>query len=407
MNLLSIALRFFSLASKFGLIFILAKFLAVEEFGKYSLISTTIALSIYLIGLDVYTYSNRKLVSLNSIGKEDELKRQLALYFFTNLIAFFPLFFTLTEVVHLNVELSLLVCLLVVVEHLSLEVSRVLIALGCLLKASVVIFIRTGAWCILLIMLFVVEQSFRSLNVVIAIWLLATFSSLVVGVKYIGTLNFIKFWQGGVNIEWVRDALKVAFPFLLATIQIRILFAIDRYIVEYYDGLDIVAVYGIYIGICTALVALLEVVVFQAYYPKLIKHFDTKSPDFNRCIKQFSTYTVVVLLFLLLIASFLVEFFLGSLPSERYLKEIDCFWIILLAHVFLSLSYIPHYILYSMRLDRYIILSGTLAFVFFFISLLIFGGGIKGVAVSMVISFFVLFLSKLMFLRSNYTSFNA
>lgn len=61
-QLTNIAIRGSTLASKFLLIFFLARFLEPSELGVYGLFAATIGYSLYLLGFDFYTYTTRELL---------------------------------------------------------------------------------------------------------------------------------------------------------------------------------------------------------------------------------------------------------------------------------------------------------------------------------------------------------
>ena len=59
---LNLVLRGSTLASKFALIFVLAKFLEPAEVGLYGLFSATIFYCLMALGFDFYTYSTREII---------------------------------------------------------------------------------------------------------------------------------------------------------------------------------------------------------------------------------------------------------------------------------------------------------------------------------------------------------
>ncbi len=55
-SLYSLALRVLLLASKFILMIGMARYLSPEDLGIYGLLSVSIALALYLLGMDFYVY---------------------------------------------------------------------------------------------------------------------------------------------------------------------------------------------------------------------------------------------------------------------------------------------------------------------------------------------------------------
>ncbi len=62
-RLLNVALRGLSMGSRFLLIFALAKLLSPTELGLFGLMMATVSISVLIIGVDYYTYTQRELLA--------------------------------------------------------------------------------------------------------------------------------------------------------------------------------------------------------------------------------------------------------------------------------------------------------------------------------------------------------
>ena len=78
-RLINVALRGTTLASKFLLIFFLAKFLEPKQLGLYGLLTVTIGYALYLLGFDFYTFTTREIIKLKRHEWGGLLKDQGAL----------------------------------------------------------------------------------------------------------------------------------------------------------------------------------------------------------------------------------------------------------------------------------------------------------------------------------------
>jgi hypothetical protein len=63
---INIALRLSVLVSKFFFIFLAAKYLSLSDMGEYGIFIASVTYSIYLIGFDFYTFSNRAFIQSES-----------------------------------------------------------------------------------------------------------------------------------------------------------------------------------------------------------------------------------------------------------------------------------------------------------------------------------------------------
>src|SRR5690606_7394792 len=156
---LNLSLRGATLTSKFALIFFLAIFLEPSDLGLYGLLTATISYSIYVIGFDFYTYSTREL-----LGQPRELwssmLRDQGVYFVLAYLLVLPLLVVIFLQGWLPWRLAGWFFALLVIEHLAHELNRLLVAMSEQLLASVVLFLRSGLWgLVLLPLMWVVPES--------------------------------------------------------------------------------------------------------------------------------------------------------------------------------------------------------------------------------------------------------
>ena len=79
-KLANIGLRGITLASKFALLLVLAKYLEPSDVGLYGLIVVTVAYSMYPLGFEFYTYSTREVIKAENAIKGRYLKSQMTLH---------------------------------------------------------------------------------------------------------------------------------------------------------------------------------------------------------------------------------------------------------------------------------------------------------------------------------------
>ena len=168
-KLLNVAIRAVTLAIRFGLIFILAIYLPPSEVGLYGLIVVTVSYALYFVGFDFYTFSTRDLLNRPA----DQWGRLL----FSQGVFFGGLYALMLPVSLLLFVFGLLpwwlagwVMLLIVSEHLAQEVSRLAIAMGRPVFASLMVFFRQGIWALLFMVCLVYSESYRSLAVLMPFW---------------------------------------------------------------------------------------------------------------------------------------------------------------------------------------------------------------------------------------------
>jgi O-antigen/teichoic acid export membrane protein len=355
-RLINIALRGMTLASKFLLIFFLARFLEPAELGVYGLLTATISYALYLLGFDFYTFTTREILKCSRNEWGGLLKDQGALS-----LVLYAIFLPLLSLVFIKGLLPWHVAgwffVLLVLEHLTQELGRLLIAISEQLLASAVLFLRSGIWAVAVTALMFVTPEARSLDVIMGAWTAGGILALLLGVYRLNRLG-IAGWRKEIDWNWIWKGLKVAIPLLLATLAIRGVFTLDKYWFGSLAGLDVLGAYVLYIGICNALMSFLDAGVFAFIYPGLISAYNKQdSAAFRHGLRKMLIQTLVLTAAFSLIAIVLIDPLLNWLDQPLYLEHKNLFQWLLLATLLYAVGMVPHFALYAQGQDRPIIHS--------------------------------------------------
>lgn len=355
-KLLNLILRVISLSGKFLLIFLLARFLQPQELGLYGLLAVGISYSLYLLGVDFYTYSTRELIARGADGWGRILKSQLALFGTLYTIGV-PILLGAFFLGLLPMRLMGWFFILVVLEHINQEVFRLFVAVCQPLKASVVLCLRSGLWAIAIVLAMVVLPSARTLEAVLAAWIGGGVVALSVSLYWIYAMR-IGGWHSQVDWVWIINGLKVAIPLLIATLALRGLSTFDRFWFEYISGLESLGAYVLFAGICSALIAFLDAGVFSFIYPLLIRAWERKDHvEFAAQMRKMIWQTMILVVAFVVLGEFSIAYLISWLGKAVYVDNVDLFSWVLAGNVFFALGLIPHYGLYAQRKDKSIIFS--------------------------------------------------
>lgn len=362
---INIALRGITLASKFLLIFFLAKFLEPKELGLYGLLTVTISYALYLLGFDFYTYTTREILKRERSEWGGLIKDQGALSF-----VLYCIFLPLLSMIFIKGLLPWNVAgwffVLLVLEHLTQEISRLLITISEQLLASLMLFMRSGIWAVIVTALMLFRADTRDLNMVLGAWTLGSLLALVLGVYRLKQLN-ISGWRKKIDWQWIGKGLKIAIPLLIATLALRGLFTVDRYWFADLANLETLGAYVLFMGISSALVSFLDAGVFAFIYPGLISAYHNKdSVEFRLKLRGLLVQTLIFSGVFAILALFIINPLLTWLDKPLYLEHKDLFPWTLLITLLYSIGMIPHYALYAQGLDRPIIHSHIASFLIFF-----------------------------------------
>lgn len=396
-RLLNLALRAGTLVSKFALIFLLAKFLEPTEVGLYGLLSATVFYVLMALGFDFYTFSTRELIGTDRRSWAGMLRDQGMFYGITY-TALLPLCLLVFALGFLPWHLAVWFFPLLALEHLAQELNRLLVAISEPLWASILLFVRSGAWALIASVWMWADPEQRSLSFVLAIWSIGVLLACTLGAWRLRGLD-TESLRLAIDWKWIRKGIRIAFPFVLATLSLRALYTVDRYWIEALGGLDVLAAYVLFVGIANAIMSFLDAAVFSFAYPALVATAGKgDQPAFDRQMRRFGQQTLAVTAGLSIAAILCAGPVIDWLDRPSYTQHFNLlYWTVLAAALF-GLSMIPHYGLYARRKDRPIIVSHLASLPIFFFATLGLSPilGVAAVPAAMALAFLFLLLAKLL-----------
>lgn len=326
------------------------------EVGIYGLLTAAVAYALYFVGLDFYTFTTRELASHKKNNWGALLKNQivLSLGLYCLVLPFLVLIFT-NEL--LPWGMAKWFFLLLVLEHICQELTRLFVAASEQLASSIVLFLRQGVWAVAVVALMLFEEDSRSLDTVFFAWGSACLVAIAFSLMKFKKMG-ISGWISGIDRDWIWRGIKVAVPFLIATLALRGVFTVDRYWVQIIGGLELVGAYVLFVGVANTLMAFLDAGVFAFAYPGMITAYQDREPQaFRSKMREMLILTLVFSTLFAVISSLLLPYLLVWLGKDIYLENEVLFYWLLLASVLNAIGMIPHYALYSQKRDKSIIQS--------------------------------------------------
>ena len=399
-RLVNVALRGMTLGSKFVLIFLLAKLLEPAEVGLYGLLTVTIAYVVMAVGFDFYTYATRELINTDRRQWMAQLRDQGVFYAMTYAVLLPVCLFIFAQGL-LPWSLVLWFFPLLALEHLAQEFNRLLVAISEPLWASLVLFLRQGLWAGLaaLWMWLVPEQ--RNLHFVLAAWTIGVLLACLLAATRLKTLDRASL-SNAIDWAWIKRGARVALPFVFATLSLRALYTLDRYWIEAFSGLDVLAAYVLFMGIANVIMTFLDASVFTFIYPPLIAAAGQRDQTaFNAHMKRLTTQTLVLTSVLCVAVILLAHPLLDWINKPVYTQNFGLLYWAVLATALSAASMIPHYALYARKQDRHIIASHLLSLPIFALGVYLYQGmlGTAAIPAAMASAFLFLAVSKSLFLR--------
>lgn len=304
-----------------------------------------------MAGLEFYTFSIRELICGTPRDWLSLIKNHVA-FSATSMFICAPLALALFATGILPWRYASWFMALLFVENIAQELNRILVATAHPIRASAALFLRSGLWCMALVPIFHWIPSTRSLDHVLAAWLIGSASASLLGAS-----TLLRFDRASlskpIDWRWIRRGLAVAAPLLAASLAMRGVFTMDRYLIEHIAGLATVGAYVLFIGMATAVLSFLDAGVVDFTYPRLVtaaretdrRHFDS---EMIRLAWQIVLGSAVLCLVIAALARPLIVWldrpiYLDHLPMLRWT----------LAAIFINaLALLPHMGLYAHGQDK-------------------------------------------------------
>lgn len=399
-KLLNVGIRGGTLISKFLLIFLIAIFFKASDVGMYGLITSTIGYALYVFGFDFYVYSGRELIGNDNKKIGSMIKDQFVL-FFISYIFIMPFFLIVFFQEFIPWSYALLFFLILVLDHLGQELNRVFVALSHQLWASVLLFVRSGLWCLVAMLMMWLNPETRSLSNLLFFWTLGSALSSILGV-YVLIKKGYSGWSSEVDWQWIKSGIQISMPYFLTTLLLQLLFTADRYIIKIYFENEILGAYVLFSSFSFAIATFVDAGAFVFYYPELIQTYKLNNrAEFKRKFNQMTKSVLTLVTLLSLLGILLVKPILQVAKKEIYLQNLSLFYVLLLAVWFQVVGWIPQYGLYAQKKDKEIIICNLLTSVLFFpiFFLLLNDFGKHSVGISMGFTFFIALVLKVYFFR--------
>ena len=365
----NILLRASTLGGRFIFIFLISRFVNPDVIGEYGLLTASISLMMYILGLDFYMYTIREVIKIGPRNSGEYIKNHIALVACLYVICT-PIVISIFYFDFLPKKLIWWFIVILILEHVNQEISRFLIAFSRQTTASFSIFFRLGAWGPLIAILMYLSPETRELEYVLIGWIFGGILSLAIGIYSITNLGISSF-DKEVNWSWIKRGVKVAIPLLAATVFIRSIFTVDRYWINQIAGAEVLGAYVLFMGIGGALLAILDAGVFVFSYPKLIEKYNaTDRSAYNRELLNMYKQTFALIIIFGVVTTLSLDIVLSWANKDIYFKYKDIFYLILGGVTTYSLSMVAHYGLYAEKRDKEIFICNLLSLIFFFVSCL-------------------------------------
>ena len=400
-KIINLALRGITLGSKFLLSIYLVKFLSLKANGEYGIFVATISMLTYVLGLDFYSFNNREILQENSSKSGKKIKNQFFLFTVVYLLVL-PLLYVFGLFDFISEKYILLFYLILIFDHISIELYRLLVVFSKPIQANINLFLRTGIW--ILVLIFAWHNDFKDLKNLKSVfnsWVVGSFLSVVYSIFSLSKVGISIPWREKLETKWILTGLKIALPFFIATLSYKIIQFADRYMVEFYLGTKQTGIYYFFSNISMLIETFVQTTVVMIYSPKLIASLKREKPFQIDIFKNFSKEIIIYSVVAVASVCAIIYPLLHVVEKTELFLSISVFFVMVITRFIFNISLIYHFKLYVGKKDR-VIMTSTLVAVLFNISLnfiLIPLYGLIGGALATFISIFVMMSFKLFYAK--------
>jgi len=353
-RVLNLTYRGITILSKFLLSILIVKKLDISELGVFGIFQTTITLLVYVLGFDFYTYNAREILKEKANNISFFVGNQLVFHGLVYCLVL-PLSLLLFTYNVVATEYLIYFYLLLITEHLSQEIYRILIVLKKSVVASFTLLLRSGLWVLLIYMLWNSLWTDQKLTDIFLLWFFGAFFSIMVGLSYIKpNFNYKVDWS------WIKKGLKIATPFFIATIFYKVIEFSGRYFLDFYWTKNEVGVFSFFSSISNALFVLVHSTVIIVMSPYLIAAANESNKAFRLIYRKFANQVFLTAGAGSLLAAVGIIPLLNFMDNPQLDNNIAAYFLLLLAVVFFCLSYIPHYALYAYHSDKQLLYASVI-----------------------------------------------
>lgn len=399
---INLVIRGITLAGKFFLLLFLAKHLTTEQYGIWGIFTTSVALSLYLVGLDFYTYSSRTILQL-PVGERSAQLRDQLLFYLMSYVTLFPLLSLLFVGHVMEPKLMLFFYVILVFEHLAQESFRTFVVFSKPIIANIILFLRTGSWAfILLIAWSLGAHNLETMKAVLFFWMGGGLAALITSIVMLSRFPFKPVRRIPVNWRWIWDGLKVSLFYFVGTVGYKIIEFSDRYFINYYHTSTDVGIYTFYANMANLIEIFVYTSVIIIFSPVLIESFHRNNYEYRMAHARFSKQVFWFNVLSAVLLGIGIIPILHVVKKPEYFNNLPTLAILAASEIVYNFSLIFHYILYVRKHDASIIKSTIAASVINILLnfILIPPFNIIGAAISTLLSYGIILVMKAYYSRN-------
>jgi O-antigen/teichoic acid export membrane protein len=346
----SLVLRALLLLGKFFFIVALARYTTPATVGLYVLLVTIVTIAIYIIGLELHTFTTREIVSDDVDGRGAEhIQSHLATVGGTYVLSLpviyvFGLFLGIAGKFNFLLLAGILFC-----ECLGQELGRYLMVMMRPVASNLLQLMRGAAWMPVPLAILMATAPPHSVDTILWAWLSGAGIACAFGLSMIRRYLLS---PRRYRLKWLGEAFLSARHYFIVAVLTQVQYYSDRFIVQRAMGETSVGIYSFYQSFANTMMAFVQTGVIAVLLPRLLRA--AKQDDRvveSQTLKAMAIWSMSLAFAISFVLAVGMPFLLDQVSKAAYAPALPAFYVLLLGNLLLIAGIIVHYGLYARRRD--------------------------------------------------------
>ena len=389
-QIMNVGLRFTTLAAKLALTVYMGKYFSLADIGIYGLVFGVVMTTNLALGMRFDFIVVRELVDAPPFDALRRMRDQ-AVFYLTNYIpaalAMAALYYQ--GMIETGPWLALCIFGIIVAENFATMTFTNMNSMRRQVMANCMFFIRSGLWILPVIGLGVTLPEYRNVETVLLGWIIGLAVSLTGTFLIWRDLPWKEVFSTPPDWRWIFAGVRKSFFVWLGTLGLAAGIYLDRFVVNYFLGIDQAGVATFYFSFANALLTLAQSGVLSFAYPKFISfHRQRAKAEFRHEARQTFWHIGLFTGVMSIIVGAGVPLLGHVFEKPALVNEALTLWLMLLGTWIRCIAETHYYILFARHQDRAIWLGNLLFLIpalggnFIFVPLL----GLSGIGYSAVLA---------------------
>lgn len=350
-----------SLVVKFIFTLFIARYMGFETLGAYGLIASASIIASLFFGLTLIHTISRNAVTQTQL----EICRSILYYgqyiIFVYMFLLIPTY--LISVFYNNIQLSFLILIVILFEHINGDFYRLFLNLSKPFLANLLHFVRTAVWMIVFMLVAYLNPELKTLDNILIAWILGGVIAMI------GTVTIMLSWpwrEVSCDLtlsQWVKNEFKQARNMHITSVLTAISQYWSHFLISILLGLQLTGVFVFFMQIMSALTNLVQTGVIQIARPKLVRAFKSQDQNYMKIFFKSFKDTMIVSVLMALCAWPSLYFVTLHLDKPLALEWFSIFPYILILFILAIASEVLKLIFYSYYRDDIVLKISVIAII--------------------------------------------